>query len=103
MTKRFNPHPKIRARGIYIPPCGGFHGQETTSHNWCRECREIAYQDKALSLMEEEIALLKHQLEERDYQPRRAYTPPPLSPPPTQENKIPSGGANVRPRSSSTS
>ena len=109
MTMRFNPHPKIRARGIYIPPCGGFHSPETTYLNWCDQCREIAYQEKTIRLMADQNVLmadqtdlLRYQAENLGYQPRRKDTPS-RPPAPVPEKKIPSGGANVRPRSSSTS
>ena len=102
VTMRFNPNPRSRVRGIYIPPCGGDHGQETTYMNWCDQCREIAYQEKTIRLMEDQTDLLRYQAENLGYQPRRKDTPS-RPPAPAPEKKIPSGGANVRPRSSSTS
>jgi len=87
VTMRFNPHPKIRARGIYIPPCGGFHGQETTYMNWCDQCREIAYQEKTIRLMEDQADLLRYQAENLGY-PRRTYTPPPPPPPWRQTPRV---------------
>jgi hypothetical protein len=105
VTMRFNPNPRSRVRGIYIPPCGGDHGQETTYMNWCPRCvdiRKLALLQEQNVLMADQTDLLRYQAENLGYQPRRKDTPS-RPPAPVPEKKIPSGGANVRPRSSSTS
>jgi hypothetical protein len=84
MTKRFNPNPRSRVRGIYIPPCGGDHGQETTYMNWCDQCRDI----RKLELLQEQNVLLADRAENLGYQPRRTYTPPPPPPPWRQTPRV---------------
>ena len=80
---------------------------------WCDACYTDARQGRMERVQRDTLDELKRQndlLEERleysgERRPRRQYTPPspPPPPPPAPEKKIPSGGADVRPRSSSTS
>jgi hypothetical protein len=79
---------------------------------WCGICYEDARQGRMERIQQETLDELKRRNElleeELDLElsgrrrPRRQYTPPPPPLPPAPEKKTPSGGADVRPRSSST-
>lgn len=74
---------------------------------WCNACWEDARQGRTERIQQGTLEELKRRNDlveeglELEYsgerRPRRKYTPPPAP-----EKKTPSGGANVRPRSSST-